>query len=337
MIAGLGGSRYLLILFMPICLSALWELLSTKSSKALRWGLLSTGFALVGYYINGNILSKYFSFDNYNNVYFINIKEEDLGERLIKITSGVLNDIFGYCNNARLFSLQGINNGCVIICVFLILITSVKVYKKNCTLFVKFIISSIMANGVALLFLSEAFSSDVFVSRYYGPVLIYAFLLVPLWGETTDDKFKRYFGLLTLVSTMLFISFANSYRLVNIDLNKDRKGALEYLENAEITFGYASFWNANITTELTDGKVKVQSVYDFEMLNSMNYLSYKEYSKQDYSTNVCFILMTMEEFKQYASTNVISNGIIGYEDEYFVICLYPDSETIFNLVKGGQL
>lgn len=109
-----------------------------KKFKGFKVGVLSTGFALVGYYINGNILSKYFSFDNYNNVYFINIKEEDLGEGLIKITSGVLNDIFGYCNNARIFSLQGINNGCVIICVFLILIMSAKVYKKNCTLFVKF-------------------------------------------------------------------------------------------------------------------------------------------------------------------------------------------------------
>ena len=57
-----------------------------------------------------------------------------------------------------------------------------------------------------------------------------------------------------------------------IDKTKELRAVSSYLSKKNISSGYATFWNANILTELSNGYIEVYSWSNAENLNDINQL-----------------------------------------------------------------
>lgn len=339
LIAGLGGNRYLLIIFLPLCLVGIWDFLrrvtvDNTNFRNQKYIVISFFSGTIGYLLYTYVLSEIYVFDSYSNIAFTDVNTVDLINRLELMISSALISFFGYCNNAKVFSLFGIGNICVFLYVFLVIVILIQICRQEkYAIYVKFILANIVCNSFVFLFTDLAFSSGVFVDRYWGPVLVNLFFLIPIFVEINEKKVYTDLVLVSITFSILILSIPNLLWLKNDNINKDRSESLKYLVQRELTFGYATYWNANISTELTDGKVKVASVYDFNDMKNFNYLTYKDFKEKDYFEEECFILMTSEEYEQSLTSSVISGGTKEYDDGKFVIYVYPNSKAIYELAE----
>lgn len=340
--AGLSGIRYILIIFAPLCLAELWNIKEDITMGKIIWQrtFLIGSSAIVsgiGYLIYNKVLSKHYLFDSYNNISFIDVSTTDIGKRFSQVISGSLDSFLGYCNGVPFFSLKGIGNLCVFLCVFIMMVSFIFAFKNFSrktsayTMYFRYTICNILINYLVFIFTDGAFSSDIFVARYCGPVLIHGLLLVFLCLDNIQVKRYQHSLYAVLIGIFTLLSTVHFGEMLNIDLNECRNGSLEYIKEQNMEFGYATFWNANISTELTDGFVKIAPVYNFDTMAPFHYLTIADYEKENYTDKKCFILMTVQEYENSSSSPVLSGGIMEYRDDFFVIYTYPNSEKVYEL------
>ena len=348
-LAGLGGIRYLLILFLPLCLAGVWGILESADKKVywkenihllssvqkFRYIISMTVFSVFGFFVYSFILPNYYTYASYNQVRFIDLDSDNIGERLFKIISATINSVLGYYNDVPVFSLEGVSNICVFACISIITIFLIIIWKNKIKydLYIRYLICANIFNGFVFLFTNEAFSSNTFVSRYYGPILIPLFLSMAVFDEIVTKKIYKSIFYTGLILSLIILSISHILSCTKVDLNGNRQNSLNYLLENNMNFGYATFWNANITTELTDGRIEMASVYGFENMEPYKWLCPKNYFEQDYSSDPCFILMTKEEQHEYGKSKFVLNGKKEYEDDYYVIYSYPNSKMIYNMIE----
>lgn len=139
-----------------------------------------------------------------------------------------------------------------------------------------------------------------------------------------------------IMISLVVDSFVNTLQIQATDLNVGRRGAITYLKNNDLNFGYATFWNANVTTELTDGEINLAPIYSAKSMKSFEYLMKKEYLNIDYIDSTCFILLTREEYNDEKECSVIEGGRKEYEDDFFVVLTYHNSEELYGLAANDN-
>lgn len=87
--------------------------------------------------------------------------------------------------------------------------------------------------------------------------------------------------------------------------------------------GYASFWNANILTELSDGAIDVWCVDTFDSDTTQSpdlfcWLQVKTH-QTTHPTNQTFLVWTTEEYAFYGKENFSYLGNILYQDDAFIV------------------
>jgi hypothetical protein len=123
----------------------------------------------------------------------------------------------------------------------------------------------------------------------------------------------------------LGIGLNNFKAFTKINFNKDRSGYVTYLENNNLSFGYATFWNASITTELTNGKVNIQSVNPPEQNDGWTlflWLTPKKYLDGSYIKSAeYFLLLSQSELRDAlsATNNFFQSATPAYSDNSYVI------------------
>lgn len=289
--------------------------------------------------VYSQILSKRYTYDSYNSISFIDISAMDVGNRLFQVLSGTLDSFFGYSNGCRFFSLEGIGNICTFICIFIMLISFLFAYKKYphkdspYNMYFKFTVCNILINYFVYIFTDGAFSAGTFIARYCGPVLIHGLLYVFICLKDISQKICQRGLYIILTGSFVLLSVIHFNKICDSNFNECRENSLRYIQEQDMRFGYATYWNANISTELTDGSVKIAPVYNFQTMHFFDYLTLKDYESQQYSEEKCFILMTVQEYEESAMSPVILGGNKEYEDDFFIIYTYPGSEKIYELVE----
>jgi hypothetical protein len=115
--------------------------------------------------------------------------------------------------------------------------------------------------------------------------------------------------------------------------NINRQGYIEYLLENHLLFGFADFWDANITTELSNGKIEIaglkltESPYE---LKRYEWGSPAKYDDTGYYEGAAFLLFTKAEWEARKTDDVFSNSAPSYDDGHFVVLVYRDAETIRN-------
>ncbi|MCR5736211.1 MAG: hypothetical protein K6G64_01010 [Eubacterium sp.] len=108
---------------------------------------------------------------------------------------------------------------------------------------------------------------------------------------------------------------------------KELKGVIQYLEENEYSYGYATFWNANVITLFSDSEVKTRCVkYTAEGIQPDYYQTNRKWYGKDGEKGKCFVLMTQSEFaqlelgnmNQYTAEKDFGNfKILTYEENIF--------------------
>ena len=118
------------------------------------------------------------------------------------------------------------------------------------------------------------------------------------WALSTKTSVQRLALFLSIPVLMVSILNLENVRKIEKDYHKvnDLYDLAELLENEELTYGYATFWNANAITLITDSEVKVRDVYvnDYGVYKRIYQSSSKWYEDQPDQEDYFLILSPYE-------------------------------------------
>lgn len=346
LICGISGVRYMMAVQCPLLVASLLYVMKSeefqsfrkqmtkenrrrlfggKTVKYLYYSMLSVIGCIVGYGINVIVLSRQYIFQSYNETNFIEVYQGELFTRL-QDAIGSLIMLFGYIPNKGVISLRGIVTLVSIAFMGIIVYCAVKSYKNSSGsrfFVVLFFVVSLLCNGFILVF-----TSSTQVPRYYIMPVIFMLPVFAIYFEKEKIPFDKWaVGL--LLGACLFLSTAKmAYSLITVDRNEERYPVADFLVENGYTFGYATFNNANIMTELSNGRIEIANIGDPQYLEPFKWSSPVRYYEEGYYNGQVFLLLTAEEAKDFAGTATVRTGLPVYEDENYVVLLYASTEQL---------
>jgi len=185
-------------------------------------------------------------------------------------------------------------------------------------------------------------SEQVIVSRYFLPFMIFYIPLAALVFELCENRREKSYGSLKrtaiICGILLFILGKGCLSFLSLsvrDENSHRKAHIEYLLDNNLEFGFASYWNANIITELANGKVNMVNIDHTRsgsgrtLFRIVKWLVPDKFLDPLYHKGESFLLLTRSEWDMARNRMFSSAGLTpGYEDINFVIIRFPSAQAI---------
>ena len=259
--AGLGGLRQILIFSIPVILASIAMIAKPmlKNNKPdahtvsfVVCSLLSFVFTVLGYLVNANILANIFSFTSFGGINFV---FPDAGRMELVLHEWIRD--FGYTEGDIFSGRLVYNTGCL--CLIILIPVSVRdILKKD-----KY---SHAQRLLALYFVFAALVYSAFIicsdfehsGRYSLPIAVFALPVITIWFSSLD------FGKMTVkvmcamfISLMLVCSLGKYRNMLQNDNTAELRHINEMLCSEGYTEGYATFWNGNIMTELSNGEIEM--------------------------------------------------------------------------------
>jgi hypothetical protein len=338
-VLGAGGIRALMDIQVPIFITAVCVYFWGKNTALNRKAVLLGGAGLVlcaaGYAVNF-VLHFFYNFHSHHGASTIDLSGiffQKLGDLLYNFIV-----FLGYTANAKFMSPPGIFNFVIVIAAFVIFYEAVKIIKNRRggavssvnVSFMMFFIVSIVYHIILIQILDETSTRYMIpVQVLYIPALAVIFEFVK--KSMTQRKAAIFITVITFVLTCN--SMIKLYFLPEGDSTVHRKDSISYLEENNLRFGFASFWNANVITELTNGRIETLSLDpdDYHKINVWLYpLAYKD---PGYHKGETFLLLTYDE---WLSDEVLSSRVPDYRDDNFVIFRYPSASRVFEELITGD-
>ncbi len=356
-ILGMSGIRYMLNIQLPILMTSALLVLFNRNyqeirekptaenlKKALKWkptlyfllSLIGAAVTVLGYFISERLLSRVFRFHSYSNNKFKIFSEVPLLTQFSKLTEDLLG-LLGYSQGVKLFSLQGIRNIAVLLLLLLFILMFIKIlntknlsYEKKFT--AVFFISSFLISSATFVLL------DRYTSRYYIPVLTAAVLAVAIYLQEEEKELDRIFIGGGCIAAALIIGLLvwKEYAFDCRDNRNNREDVLAYLLDNDLTFGYATFWNGNVLTELSNGEVEVAGVSTInkDSIGYYQWLTFAKYHEPGYHEGKVFILLAQSELEAFQSTELSKEGELAYQDSGYTVYVFQDNQPIYSRIAG---
>ena len=356
-VCGMSGVRYMLALQAPLGLTAVYYILRSPAYEGLRaeisaekvkktlsgdnllylfYSIVGAVSAVIGYGINVAVIAKKYPFQTYEATNFIKVFQGVLLERVQNTVANLLM-LFGYIEEKGFLSLRGL----ISLIAFALLIGIALLAKRVGHLLKTADSSDIEALGhkrfieyfFEIAFVLNTFvfvfTTSTIVSRYYITVFIFVLPLLCIYFEAEKLPWDKLLVLLFVTGCLGLGTLKCVYSFVDKDKNAEEKKVAAFLQEKEYSFGYASYWNANIMTELTDGYVEVANINHFDDMSFFRWSSPMKYYEPGYHQGKTFLLMTQEQLAEYISLPVVSVGEKVYEDEAYVVLHYDSVEELF--------
>ena len=312
-----------------------------KNSKFLIIGLAGVIFSLLGYFINTKILIKYFSFTSFQDLSYTYINFPNL----LKVFSDFLVSL-GYVEG-NIFSAATIQNLTAItiaIAGILAIINAIrnpKVSKENRFLVLFFISAIVIYLGL------YSCTNLIYNPRYNLPIIIFIFpiIMINLKELEVSKKTKKIisFGLLSLCALSSFFVYKSQYQS---DRTYEFRQIINNILPQDYLNGYATFWNANVITELSNGKIEIYTWQDscddgscfsnvknvnqlFEWLQNKKHLTEKPKGK-------VFTLYRRNELEHCQWKNNLKDQDIIYQTENYVVYGYDNYEDMLKSSGGNN-
>lgn len=322
-------------------------------------GLLGAG---VGYLANVAVLGRRFQFQMYDVTNFIKVFQGVLLERT-QDTVGNLLQLFGYIEEKGFLSIRGLISllafGFLAGIVFLTVRcgrllageqgkfpagqekTEAKTQSKPERLRQRSDVDGqeqrrqLAHSRLALWFFVTAFALNTFVflfttstivARYYITVFLFVLPLLCIYYEYETLPLDRVLLAFLLCGALGLTTAKCVYSFIDKDKNEDRRPVAAYLEEQGYTFGYATYWNGNIITELTDGQVEIANIHEIDKMDMFTWSSPVRYYQEGYHEGKTFILLTAQEAAEYAQVPVIAAGEVVYDQQGYVVLHYDSAD-----------
>ena len=363
MILGISGIRYLLDLLVPMVLTAgvfvmrnggfkvfreeptgehFAGLLKTEQMKYLFVSLTGMVCGGIGYLINAFFISKMYQFQTYDTTNFIMVHEGVFWDR-VQNALGELLQMFGYIENRAFLSARGM----ITMLAFVMIGTLGFVWAKSMrysqvqsTALVepaeqnhrRYTVLFAGVSFVLHLFVF-IFTTSTMVDRYFIPIAIFFLLTLAIYMEWEGLVFDRVVVCLILGGSLALAGVKTYYSFVSNDKNADRYEMAEFLVDEGYTFGYASYWNSNIMTEVSDGALEMANLWSLESLGDFKWSS--KMSSYEPKEGKIFLIAEVGELTALEEYGMLENQQIIFENESFKV-LHFDSQEEFLAYREAQ-
>ncbi len=360
LLMGMTTIRTLLTFYYPFVLACfvLWlmDYLDTYGVKVISFGeiwsqivlkwknnkytcyLLTAGIgafiASVGYVANVVFLRDIYDFSSFDRTIYTNV---DDFARFSEVILGHAR-IFGYEVGCQFISIEGILN--ILVLLFTVLLIAIvynmvknnKVYELRRRVMILYFACTVLFNDFVFIF------SDKCGDRYMIPY-VYTFLIIlGIFVERKDIHisvrklfYGAFMGLFVLGSVVRF-----GEGIVN-EKDQSRNEVADFLVERNYNFAYASFWNANVFTELTNGLTEFRNV---------NILSWDELTVEPWmikksnvdrrSEDRIAAIISQEEYMANTDLKMFTNDFLVFENDEYKVFEYYNTDDILTL-KGQRV
>jgi hypothetical protein len=363
LILGVQGIRSLLCIQIPLMLTCFSARRINRLNGApqknlpVYLGIFSFALCCIGFVIN-YLLRFIYSFHSFENIRMDNNLYESFFTKLGQNTISLFS-FFGFTGGWSVLSARGILDILAIIFTLCLLGSMIVFLRQNHICQCVRQEHNCNENSsnqkqfiVLYFFVSLIFNAFVFqiidqgiTLRYFIPFLILFVPLLAVLFEKTEGKGSALSKTGTLAVVFLFIftrSLFNFQELRGYDANNSRTGYIKYLSDHKLNFGFASFWNANVTTELTNGEIGIAGLEPSGLepgvkFNIQGWLNPKKYYDRSYYDGESFLLLTRAEWETARQTGrPFTEKTPDYDDGEFIILRYPSAVIIHDTVLDNQ-
>jgi len=333
-VLGVQGIRALLCIHIPLLITCVYFYFKTAQKKNFPLFLGCYGFAMscIGFAFN-YLLHFWYSFHSFENMRLVDLYAEllqKLGQSFVCLAG-----FLGFSAGSLFLSAQGLFSVIAIIGTFSLFWTVIKSLRQQAEyqFMPAFFIISTVFNVFVFIVVDQSVTS-----RYF---ILFMVLYIPLTAiffehiEKTCEHLKRIVivsGIVLFICGQGYLYFQNMTRQ---DANSSRKGYIQYLLDNKLDYGFATYWNANVTTELTNGKIELAGLEPnglnpyTNQFRIFNWLIPVKFCNPSYHQGKAFLLLTRAEWELAQRTSrPFSQFVPDYEDNYFIIIRFPSAEIV---------
>ena len=343
--AALGGPRQLFILNIPLTVAAAllcWldappaDTLRQKLANAWRTPggallvptLAADAAALAGYLVNAKVLAEKYHFQDQGYVAFTGLNLD----RLQWFVNALLAS-FGW-QEGKVFSLAALFNLAAAALILFCFVFSVWLVrgKARYPLGHRLVGAFFLAGAVcfALLYgLTNSGHSD----RYLLPLaILFVPLLEIMLADCTPLHRPDARGLTALLAAILLLRAGTDYRAAAVATNPNQ-GAAQFLVQNGYRDGYASFWDGNVMTELTDGTLNVWTLTPNSVPELRPWLQVTSHLQTPPQGKIFFVISKWEAYgERQPTTQALADAMpedaLIYEDETVKIYGFASDEAM---------
>ncbi|MDR0472886.1 MAG: hypothetical protein LBH43_04355 [Treponema sp.] len=349
-VLGMQGIRSLLCVHIPLLLVCIELKAARKRNFPLFLGCY--GFIACGAGFAANyLLHFWYSFHSFENMGLVNLYTEffpKLSQSLVCLTG-----FFGLSIGSSLLSARGLFSIAAIIGTILLFWTLFKSTRQAK------LQNNMMAQKAEYQFMqvffivSAIFNIFVFIvvdedikDRYFIPFMVLYIPLTAILFEHTEKLYGHLKRTALVTGIVLFI-FGQAYltfqNLAGWDRNTVRKGYMQYLLDNQLGYGFANFSNANVTSELTNGRIELVGLAPDGLESGKaqfrihNWLNPVKFSNPFYYQGESFLLLTRAEWEQAKMAGrPFAELQADYEDAFFTVKRYPSATIIHREVLDNR-
>lgn len=333
LICGMSSIRYILQFQFPLALVTLSlavnVMVKTNSkfsikkfffeNKAVFYSCLGLALGLLGYIFNVLVLSSLYSFSNYNTLKFNEFNEITVMHWLFDILSAL-----GYKNSISVLTPSGAVNVFVYVIIVFFILNTVDFLKAKTASQSKYIF--VLYSIVMFVFNAFVFINTDYYARYLLILLLCIFPCMAIFAEEHSlSIIKRSVLSVSAVCVLLTSSFVCYSTVLSHNENADKAAVTQFLDKQGYTLGYGTFWNANVFTQLTDGKIEMCNIrYEADP-----WLTTSRYYAPDYKAGQkTFIILSQKEIDSDAKLSSVQFGTKVYSDKYYTVYEYKDKSLV---------
>jgi hypothetical protein len=246
------------------------------------------------------------------------VPAKDFGRSLHAIITGLFN-LYGNSYGASLFSSGGImkviNFFIAIFINFLLPVFAIKNINKLHFESSRFIVFFSLISTFIYLLVVFLTGSAIVEDRYLIPVYNNNILLFAAIGSYFFDNHLKKYLTAGLCFVLLYVFLSNCFYL---SCQRDSllhhkfgtfaqgvEGVTDFLEENELRYGYATFFNAEEYSILSDNKVRIRGImFNEKEIMPYNWLTSSRFYEPDYYTGKTFLMISDTELRNFFSTGI---------------------------------
>lgn len=354
--AGLNGIRILMNLYVPLAAAALvllgwrWNqapLERPRTVPQVRFAAAAWGAAVVslaGYVVNAKVLAANHTFSDQGQRSWTALSFE----YLTRVWADFLT-LFGYPGDSGtlsfgdpipLFSLQGLLGalGLVIAGVLIASVVHLLMRRRELS-FVRMAVltvflSCLLVDSIAFAFMNEMIGIN---GSYWLPVVPLAFAVLGIEGETFPLRrgLPRRGLAVAFAVAFLGVSISTTLRFVEVPPRGEPhlETICDWLVDNGYTQGYATFWFANVMTELSDGTLEMWDVTDLSRMDLHGWLQTKSHINPP-EGEVFLIADPSVRVDELPYRDLVD---VVYEDDHgFHILTAPEAQPLIDAVAQAR-
>lgn len=269
LVMGASSIRYLLCAFIPSAAAGVWmavfprgEKMDAAERRLTAVSLGSAALSAVGYIAGQKLLGAWCSFDGarYNGSRLAALTNVNLFDVLDGVLDGLIK-LMGFQEGRIMLSIQGLLSvgalGLLALSILLCLRTAKADSAAQADVPARYGLLALMFSAAVTLF-TFVFVEELYLNRYWLPVMTLGGPVMAMCLSREKRCALRVLSLAAFACVMLGLSAVQiRSSMANPEIGEGDWYNAQVVRESGVKLGYATFWNANVMTELTDGEVEV--------------------------------------------------------------------------------